>query len=153
MAKIINIQNAKKEIKIEEDDINKGLISLLAAFFLLVLMHLFLGSYSYDLALYADVLTEYIPPQGWIDSNIAHRWLDYHCPMGVSHNFLSFSGEQNITPEEFKDDTIFSKLFSMYKITASLSFALEGHWTFILVAAILIFIIIKLSDKYKIKIT
>ena len=147
------MQSPKKELKIQEDNIIKALISLLAAFFLLGLIHLFMGSYSYHLAFYEDVLTEYIPPQTWIDSNIANRWLDYHCRMGGRHNFLSFSGNQDITPEEFKDDTIFSKLFSMYKITASLSFALEGHWTFILVATILIFIIIKLFDKYTIKIT
>ena len=147
------MQSPKKELKIEEDDIIKALISLLAAFLLLVLIHMFIGSYSYDLALYANVLTEYIPPETWIDSNIADRWLDYHCPMGVSHNFLTFGGNYNMTPAEFEDNTIFSKLFINYKIPASVSFALEGHWTFILVATILIFIIIKFSDKYTIKIT
>lgn len=140
------MQSPKKELKIEEDNIIKALISLLAAFFLLVLIHMFIGSYSYNLTLYADPNPgNYFKPPS--------NWLDYHCPLDVSHYKLSFDGYHEITPEEFKDDTIFSNLFSGYKITASLSFALEGHWTFILVATILIFIIIKLFDNYTIKIT
>lgn len=147
------MQSPKKELKIKEDNIIKALISLLAAFFLLVLIHMFIGSYSYDLAIYANVVNDDKLAENWVDSNIADRWLDYHCPMSVSHNFLSFRGNFSMTPAEFEDNTIFSKLFINYKIPASVSFALEGHWTFILVATILIFIIIKLFDNYTIKIT